>query len=249
MRVVFNKSLIFGLFLIMLFIIVDPYIKGFAYGKEEYDVIDIHENIGFVKAVSSSDNQFDFNNDGKIDIQDLATISLKYNLKNTDKGFEDKFNLNEDEIIDIFDLVLISKKIANEEEIITPPVTEVKLSGKELKQKYYSEIGFGSGPYRGIKREYINSLAYDLASGSKSRSEVEEILKKLEWEESNAQLGTNIKGIGSYEIYQHYFESSDLRVIENEIEIISDSYMTLEFAQVGDGYSAVIIGVLFYYRY
>lgn len=74
-------------------------------------VKDSKDNIGLVKVVNSSDKQLDFNNDGKIDIQDLAAIALKYNLKNTDKGFEEKFDLNKDGIIDIFDLVSISKKL------------------------------------------------------------------------------------------------------------------------------------------
>ena len=74
-------------------------------------VRDYNDNIGLIKVISSTDNQGDFNNDGKIDIQDLASLALKYNIKSTDKGFEDKFDLNKDGIIDIFDLVLLSKKL------------------------------------------------------------------------------------------------------------------------------------------
>lgn len=74
-------------------------------------VRDYNDNIGLVKIVENIDISTDLNNDGKVDIEDIAALALKYNIKSTDNGWEERFDLNKDGIIDIFDLVLISKDI------------------------------------------------------------------------------------------------------------------------------------------
>ena len=47
----------------------------------------------------------------QIDINDIALISIKYNLKKGNSGWNNNYDLNKDGIIDLFDLVTISKKI------------------------------------------------------------------------------------------------------------------------------------------
>lgn len=74
-------------------------------------VRDYNDNIGLVKIVKNIDISTDLNNDGKVDIEDIAALALKYNKRNTDKDWEGKFDLNRDGIIDIFDLVLVSKEM------------------------------------------------------------------------------------------------------------------------------------------
>lgn len=74
-------------------------------------VKDYSGNIGLVKVVENTNISTDLNNDGKVDIEDIASLALKYNIKSTDRDWEAKFDLNKDEIIDIFDLVLVSKDI------------------------------------------------------------------------------------------------------------------------------------------
>lgn len=65
----------------------------------------------FVKSKSIGEEIIeDINGDGNIDLLDLSLVALKYNLQNTDNGFDEKCDLNKDGIIDIFDLVYISKK-------------------------------------------------------------------------------------------------------------------------------------------
>lgn len=54
----------------------------------------------------------DINGDGEIDVLDLSLVAMKYNLQNTDVGFDERYDLNNDGIIDMFDLVHISKKIS-----------------------------------------------------------------------------------------------------------------------------------------
>lgn len=72
-------------------------------------VRDYNGNIGLVKVVKNINTSTDLNNDGKVDIEDMASLALKYNYRSTDKGWEEKFDLNKDGIIDIFDLVVLSK--------------------------------------------------------------------------------------------------------------------------------------------
>ena len=55
--------------------------------------------------------QGDVNEDGKVDIFDLAIVSKKYNTTVKDNLYDIKCDLNNDGIIDIYDLVVISKKI------------------------------------------------------------------------------------------------------------------------------------------
>ena len=74
-------------------------------------VKDYSGNIGLVKVIENKNILTDLNNDGKVDIEDIASLALKYNIKSTDRDWEAKFDLNKDEIIDIFDLVLVSKDI------------------------------------------------------------------------------------------------------------------------------------------
>lgn len=53
----------------------------------------------------------DFNKDGKIDIEDLSLMALKYNKEKNQSGWDIKYDLNKDNIIDIFDLAIMSKKL------------------------------------------------------------------------------------------------------------------------------------------
>ncbi|MDP4088952.1 MAG: PQQ-binding-like beta-propeller repeat protein [Bacillota bacterium] len=53
----------------------------------------------------------DLDNDGNIDIKDIALAARSYNRKKTDTSYNNLFDMNEDGIIDIFDLVAISKKM------------------------------------------------------------------------------------------------------------------------------------------
>lgn len=53
----------------------------------------------------------DINNDGVIDIKDMAIMAHKYNYKSSNENYQSACDINDDNIIDLFDLVLISKKI------------------------------------------------------------------------------------------------------------------------------------------
>ncbi|MFT8313987.1 MAG: Ig-like domain-containing protein [Clostridium sp.] len=53
----------------------------------------------------------DVNNDGKIDIKDLAIISSNYNVKKSGNKYQAKYDLNSDGIIDLYDMTSVSKKI------------------------------------------------------------------------------------------------------------------------------------------
>ena len=54
----------------------------------------------------------DLNNDGIIDINDIALMATKYNLTSTSSSWNKAYDLNNDDIIDIFDLVILSKKVS-----------------------------------------------------------------------------------------------------------------------------------------
>lgn len=54
----------------------------------------------------------DLNNDGIIDINDIALMATKYNLTSTSSDWNKAYDLNNDDIIDIFDLVILSKKVS-----------------------------------------------------------------------------------------------------------------------------------------
>lgn len=59
-----------------------------------------------MRAITSKE---DLNNDGVIDIEDLAIIASKYNLDNKNKNWNKKLDINNHWVIDIFDLINISK--------------------------------------------------------------------------------------------------------------------------------------------
>lgn len=61
--------------------------------------------------VSKNTNREDVNNDGLIDIVDIALVAEKYNLINSDKNWDANIDVNEDKIVDLFDITLISKKL------------------------------------------------------------------------------------------------------------------------------------------
>ena len=62
--------------------------------------------------VLSGEVDLDFNQDGVVDIIDLAAISIYYNKAIDDKEWEIKLDLNYDNIIDIFDLTIMSQKVS-----------------------------------------------------------------------------------------------------------------------------------------
>jgi hypothetical protein len=64
-----------------------------------------------VYAATPTTTSLDVNNDGKIDINDLAIISSNYNVKNSDSNYQSKYDLNSDGIIDLYDMTLVSKAI------------------------------------------------------------------------------------------------------------------------------------------
>ena len=72
--------------------------------------MDANNKLGVVRVVKLS-NTFDVNNDGKVDIEDISAIALKYNKTNSDWGWDSKFDFNDDNIIDIYDLTFISKEL------------------------------------------------------------------------------------------------------------------------------------------
>ncbi|MGL5149873.1 MAG: glycosyl hydrolase family 18 protein [Clostridium sp.] len=51
----------------------------------------------------------DFDKNMTVDILDMALISVKYNLKSSDNGFDVMYDLNNDKIIDIYDIVRVAK--------------------------------------------------------------------------------------------------------------------------------------------
>lgn len=53
----------------------------------------------------------DLNNDGRVNIQDLALDSDKYNMQEGNANWDANYDINGDNIIDIFDLVLIAASI------------------------------------------------------------------------------------------------------------------------------------------
>ena len=54
----------------------------------------------------------DVNKDGKVDIEDLAKVALKYNKSpEDDVEWNPDLDINKDNIIDIFDITLVSKEI------------------------------------------------------------------------------------------------------------------------------------------
>jgi len=54
---------------------------------------------------------YDFNNDNKVNIIDLAALSNLYNKSNRSMGFKIEYDYNDDNIIDIYDLVRLARKI------------------------------------------------------------------------------------------------------------------------------------------
>lgn len=100
-------------------------------------------------------NKEDVNKDGKIDIQDLAMIASKYNVKTGDNSYDIKYDLNRDNIVDLFDLVRVAKKF--EEKAPEPEVPEwsptkdytmndvVMYQGKKYQSKAWWSVGVVPG--------------------------------------------------------------------------------------------------------
>lgn len=55
----------------------------------------------------------DINNDGKVDMLDLALVAKNYNMTSTDTSWVSSLDFNNDRIIDIYDLVFCSKNMTN----------------------------------------------------------------------------------------------------------------------------------------
>lgn len=89
-------------------------VKGISSGKAIITVTT--EDGNFITHVpvyvkgSIDDKTSDINNDGFIDIMDIAAEAKLYNIKSSDSLYNGSFDLNTDNIIDIFDLILISNK-------------------------------------------------------------------------------------------------------------------------------------------
>lgn len=64
-----------------------------------------------VYALTASVSDSDINNDGIIDIKDIAIVSSNYNSKISDNNYQGSYDINEDKIIDLYDMTLISKTI------------------------------------------------------------------------------------------------------------------------------------------
>lgn len=64
-----------------------------------------------VYALTASVSDSDINNDGIIDIKDIAIVSSNYNSKISDNNYQGNYDINEDKIIDLYDMTLISKTI------------------------------------------------------------------------------------------------------------------------------------------
>lgn len=80
------------------------------------DYIYVKENSLYAKdstsiIVISLQEKEDFNDDGTIDIKDLAELSFKYGQTNSSSQWNSKYDLNNDGIIYIYDLILVSKLI------------------------------------------------------------------------------------------------------------------------------------------
>lgn len=74
------------------------------------------DNILYIKTQNSLNSikikdEYDLNDDGVIDINDIAFMATRYNLTSTSSSWNKACDLNKDNIIDIFDLVILSKKI------------------------------------------------------------------------------------------------------------------------------------------
>lgn len=79
--------------------------------------LDILNGVLYAKTYDSGNFEFDLkipediNCDGIVDILDLSTLGLKYNVKSTDSIWRRRFDINKDGIIDLFDIVFLAKKL------------------------------------------------------------------------------------------------------------------------------------------
>ena len=79
--------------------------------KITIESVDVFENRNS-EIYSIISKTYDVNDDGKIDILDIASVAQKYNSKLGTSGAYNKYDLNNDNIIDIFDLTIISRKVS-----------------------------------------------------------------------------------------------------------------------------------------
>ncbi|MGL4107395.1 dockerin type I domain-containing protein [Clostridium sp. LP20] len=63
------------------------------------------------KKISISNDKEDINQDGVVDMLDIALLSENYNKTNNESGWNIKLDINNDGIIDIYDLVLVARKL------------------------------------------------------------------------------------------------------------------------------------------
>lgn len=99
-----------------------PFRLGYTFGgwyKEaecmnswDFDFDTVSANtILYAKWISNGSNIYDINNDGSVNILDLALVAKSYNTVNTDINWNSNIDFNNDGIVDIFDLVACSKRI------------------------------------------------------------------------------------------------------------------------------------------
>lgn len=67
--------------------------------------------ISFQLDDSNNVKSTDVNNDGIVDVRDLAATSQAYNMKSSNTGFVENYDLNNDGIIDMYDMVIIAINI------------------------------------------------------------------------------------------------------------------------------------------
>jgi len=70
---------------------------------------DILNNEYKYKFTTSAFTEGDINNDGKIDLLDLAELSKSYGLKKSDPEYDITTDINHDDIVDIYDLIILAK--------------------------------------------------------------------------------------------------------------------------------------------
>lgn len=69
------------------------------------------KNIQFINERRTMFEVEDLDEDGKITILDLAKIGKMYNVKSTDKDWNQRYDLNSDNIVDIYDIMRVARKI------------------------------------------------------------------------------------------------------------------------------------------
>lgn len=115
--------------------------------------------LGYVNPIEvNASTIYDLNNDGKVNILDLATISTAYNQRKGDSNYLASLDFNNDSIIDIFDLALLGKNFTVSTDTTVPAEFQISKNNWDGSPDYSIIMNLWYGTNGDVWKLYENGV-------------------------------------------------------------------------------------------